>query len=363
MNKKQIAFIICVNDDEEFAECMYYLERLYVPERYSTDIISIQNAPSMAGGYNAAMKDSDAKYKVYLHQDVFIMNRMFISDLIDIFSYDEQIGLIGMVGKRDLGTGVAQLTGWDTGSVKDNHKCWNQGCPRQEEVFQEVHAVDGLLMATQQDIRWREDIFDRWHFYDISQCMEFKRAGYKVVVPWQKEAWCYHDNRDPELTTYYEAYEMFLHEYADMEAVASSIDVNRSGYEMEKEYAQMVNTMQSGIEKLIMAGAKTELQKLFEDPDIQEYFFLKDYQTIVYIDCQEETEQSELRFWQEDMSSCQLLRKLRRLRHILKRMEFDAGEREKNRLWSSYSKYAVSAVCDRYFVDANQICGIIEPSD
>lgn len=85
MNKKQIAFIICVNDDEEFAECMYYLERLYVPEGYSTDIISIQNAPSMAGGYNAAMKDSDAKYKVYLHQDVFIMNRMFISDLIDIF--------------------------------------------------------------------------------------------------------------------------------------------------------------------------------------------------------------------------------------------------------------------------------------
>ncbi len=218
-------------------------------------------------------------------------------------------------------------------------------------------------MATQQDIRWREDIFDRWHFYDISQCMEFKRAGYKVVVPWQKEAWCYHDNRDPELTTYYEAYETFLHEYADMEAVASSIDVNRSGYEMEKEYAQMVNTMQSGIEKLIMAGAKTELRKLFEDPDIQEYFCLKDYQTIVYIDCQEETEQSELRFWQEDMSSCQLLRKLRRLRHILKRMEFDAGEREKKRLWSSYSKYAVSAVCDRYFVDANQICGIIEPSD
>lgn len=67
LNDKQIVFITCVNDDEEYAECRYYLDRLYVPDGYSTDVISIKEAPSMTAGYNAGMKSSDAKYKVYLH--------------------------------------------------------------------------------------------------------------------------------------------------------------------------------------------------------------------------------------------------------------------------------------------------------
>ena len=31
----------------------------------------------------------------------------------------------------------------------------------------EVEGVDGLLMATQYDIPWREDLFDGWDFYDL----------------------------------------------------------------------------------------------------------------------------------------------------------------------------------------------------
>ena len=39
-----------------------------------------------------------------------------------------------------------------------------------------------------------KDLFDGWDFYDISQCQEFRRTGYKVVVPKQEEAWCIHDD-------------------------------------------------------------------------------------------------------------------------------------------------------------------------
>lgn len=31
------------------------------------------------------MRESDDKYKVYLHQDTFIINKNFIYDIIDIF--------------------------------------------------------------------------------------------------------------------------------------------------------------------------------------------------------------------------------------------------------------------------------------
>ena len=57
-----------------------------------------------------------------------------------------------------------------------------------------VEAIDGLLMATQYDIPWREDIFKEFDFYDASQSMEFIRKGYKVVVPIMHKPICVHDD-------------------------------------------------------------------------------------------------------------------------------------------------------------------------
>ena len=100
MDEQKIAFISCVNDEMEYAECRYYLERLLVPEGYSIDIIGIREAVSMTSGYNAGMKDSDARYKVYLHQDVFIKNTDFISGILNTFASDERIGMLGLVGRE-----------------------------------------------------------------------------------------------------------------------------------------------------------------------------------------------------------------------------------------------------------------------
>lgn len=55
MNEKQIAFIICTNNPQYYNECVQYIHELTVPDGYSTDIICIQEAPSMAAGYNAGM--------------------------------------------------------------------------------------------------------------------------------------------------------------------------------------------------------------------------------------------------------------------------------------------------------------------
>ena len=48
-------------------------------------------------------------------------------------------------------------------------------------------------MITQYDLSWREDIFDGWHFYDLSQSIEFLRKGLNIVVPSQQTSWCIHD--------------------------------------------------------------------------------------------------------------------------------------------------------------------------
>ena len=102
VNEKQIAFIICTNDQLRLDECLMYLIFLNIPEGFTTDTITIQGAAGMCAGYNAAMKESNAKYKIYMHQDVFITDRDFLSKLLQIFASDSRIGMVGAIGTPRL---------------------------------------------------------------------------------------------------------------------------------------------------------------------------------------------------------------------------------------------------------------------
>lgn len=55
---------------------------------------------------------------------------------------------------------------------------FESGHPQTEaQGYIKVSAIDGLFMATQYDIKWREDLLDGFHFYDVSQCFEFAQQG------------------------------------------------------------------------------------------------------------------------------------------------------------------------------------------
>ena len=83
--KQKVCFIICSNDKLYTSECLYYIDHLTVPEGYRIDVLTVEDAASMAAGYNEAMGCSDAKYKVYLHQDTFLINPDFIQDFLHVF--------------------------------------------------------------------------------------------------------------------------------------------------------------------------------------------------------------------------------------------------------------------------------------
>ena len=82
MDEKRICFILCGNQEEYIQECIRYIQNLIVPPEYEVELQVIRGAVSMTSGYNQGMKASSAKYKVYLHQDVFIVNKNFIGDMI-----------------------------------------------------------------------------------------------------------------------------------------------------------------------------------------------------------------------------------------------------------------------------------------
>ena len=96
--KDTIAFIICVNNELYFEECKYYIEHLEVPAGYDIDVIGIWEADSMCAAYNLGMRSSDAKYKVYMHQDVFIRDSRFLEKTLRIFKEHPKTGMIGMAG-------------------------------------------------------------------------------------------------------------------------------------------------------------------------------------------------------------------------------------------------------------------------
>ncbi|EKQ50170.1 MAG: glycosyl transferase [Clostridium sp. Maddingley MBC34-26] len=172
------------------------MKKLKVPESMEIEIIALRDAKSMTSAYNEAIQQSDAKYKVYLHQDVYIQNLNFINDILNIFNSDENIGLIGMVGAKVIPvSGIWWEDHWKVGKVFDSHRGFMELLNFNEidDVYTEVKGIDGLIMITQYDLPWRNDIFDGWHFYDLSQSVEFIRKGFKVVVPKQQTAWCNHD--------------------------------------------------------------------------------------------------------------------------------------------------------------------------
>ncbi len=218
VDEKKICFIMCVNNEQYETESLDYISRLYVPEGYKIDVLSVKEAESMTAGYNAAMETSDAKYKVYLHQDVFLINRNLISELIEIFSCKE-IGMIGVVGVKNLPSHGIMWYGLRVGALWDssmNRMKLVEG-RKIQNTWEEVEAIDGLLMITQYDIPWREDLFDGWDFYDISQSMEIRKHGYKIAVPKQKEIWCIHDGESMDLRNYYKYQKIFQKEYFDIE--------------------------------------------------------------------------------------------------------------------------------------------------
>ena len=209
LDTNKIAFIMCTNDELYKQECISYIERLELPPGFTREILTIKGAVSMAAGYNQAMKESQAKYKVYLHQDVFIICQDFIKKILELFR-EPEIGMVGMVGNLKVDKEAALWYGNRVGML---HFARTYLFGEVGGRYQEVQAVDGLLMATQYDVPWREDIFKMWDFYDVSQCMEFRRRGYRIVVPHMEQPWCIHDDGILNLDNYFGEREIFINEY------------------------------------------------------------------------------------------------------------------------------------------------------
>lgn len=211
---KTFQFICCTNSQEYQKELVKYIDELHVPNNTKIVKTFITDAKSMAEGYRRGMESISAKYRIYLHQDSFILNREILFDLLEIFE-DPSIGAVGVVGRRDIpkdGIFINHNVGnilmqSGLGLIHLQDKIPDKG------KYTEAVSLDGCFIATQYDAPWRTDLFSEWDFYDVSQCFEMNRAGYKIVVPTMSTPWVYHDSGPSGMKNYYRNRDLFASEY------------------------------------------------------------------------------------------------------------------------------------------------------
>lgn len=199
-------------------ESLRSVNDLYIPGGYTIENRIIKNASGLAKAYNDAMRSSDAKYKVYLHQDISIINRNFLKEMLMIFLRNPKLGLLGVGGPKQIPTDAY----WPHAAVCYGLFMWGE--PEKAVPFawnqvigdyEPVQAVDGVAMMTQYDLPWRDDIFTGWHFYDISQSLEFIKAGFDVGIPRQTAPWFLHRSHEVSMVGYEPDRQLFLLHYGN----------------------------------------------------------------------------------------------------------------------------------------------------
>lgn len=165
MDARKLEIIIHTTDAAACRRLIQSLEIVDVPENFSVEVQPVTGDEKYFA-YETAMRSSDAKYKIYLDEHVVITDTNFLHELLKIFR-DGSIGVIGTSGAIELSTHGVSLT-----SAKRTDKNFRG----------EVEVVDGFFFATQYDLPWRCDLFADNFFGGQAQSVEFRRAGYKVVI-------------------------------------------------------------------------------------------------------------------------------------------------------------------------------------
>ena len=190
-----LAFLCCADDDEKLARLRRSIEALALPAGFETELYVERGVESLASGYNRLLAAaSDWRYKAYVHQDVVILNRDLVADVLRLFRR-RTLALVGAAGCRYL---PESYVWWDGSGVLGRVVEYDDGSERLLDLEQPqgecelVEAVDGLCLITQHDLEWDEAVRG-FHFYDIAQSTRYVLAGYDVAVPRQDAPWFGHD--------------------------------------------------------------------------------------------------------------------------------------------------------------------------
>ena len=135
------------------------------------ELIVIEGANSIAKGYNSGIDRAKNKIKCFIHHDLIVTNPILLR--MNLLAYCiEDIGMVGIVGSQTDAT--PWWEGQCVGSVVDSRN----GILFFSDGKEFCLHLDGLMLATYQDVRFDESI-PGFHLYDQDICKQMEKQGKK----------------------------------------------------------------------------------------------------------------------------------------------------------------------------------------
>lgn len=217
MNNSGILFVIEKTSDDNYAACEKSIRELKIPVGFELNIAQwIPNEKmDFIKMHNYFRLHSGAQYKVYLRDTICAVNENILVEMLDIFSQDQDIALIGVQGAVFLP---------ESGRIEDSEqRCGGiyrlDGKEVKEKRYHEidgdyqlVHAVDYAFLVERYDLWW--NVSSGPAFWGQAVSMEYWKNGYKVVTPRQPILWCLDIKADIGGKNNEGEQRQFYHEYA-----------------------------------------------------------------------------------------------------------------------------------------------------
>ena len=163
----------------------------------SCEYLRIDNRGATSGicaAYNRGASDAQGEIVVFVHDDVFFMEPGWGAVLNRKFAEDPSLGMVGVAGTQFL---AANKMSWTIAGRPYLRGRVVHDLAATDEFFMsafstepgdcEVVAVDGLFFAVRRSlfdrIRFDEETFDGFHFYDLDICMQ-ARKSHRIIVTW-----------------------------------------------------------------------------------------------------------------------------------------------------------------------------------
>ncbi|WP_276676116.1 glycosyltransferase [Selenomonas artemidis] len=192
MNKKGIAILVWKQDEEHYANCIEGLRQLQYPAGYEVRVYTLTEQDTFTKQCNSVLAETDAKYKIYLSDEMRITAPTFVQDMLNIFA-DTSIGMIGFFGSTEMPLSANIMDAphkygsvlIPAGGVLEEMR-FGEGTA---DAVADVRAILPSLFVTQNDLPWDADYTGQYYAVQ-AQCRNFTRHGYRVVVPMQGTPFC-----------------------------------------------------------------------------------------------------------------------------------------------------------------------------
>lgn len=177
--KNKISFILYGDDDWILSENINYVNILNIPDDIVVEIIKITNRYGLVDYLEYGRKQSNAKYKVYLDQNAYIIDKDFILKILSSFKKNPQLGLLGVRGYyKDPQNGELIFLGnnmYRKYAYNSKITTLREG---EHEGLITTLALDSHVMITSIDTPWSGGDINT----SIAKSVELKHMGFETAV-------------------------------------------------------------------------------------------------------------------------------------------------------------------------------------